>query len=285
MEEGNIIKKEEDNYPEKLKKTEEAPPDIKYRGKLRKEIFSHTLAVVGSRRMTSYGKKATEKIVREIASEGITIVSGFMYGIDATAHRAALSARGNTIAVMPCGVNVIHPSYQKDLYKEIEENGLILSEFEDNFPPDKWTYPKRNRIVVGISDATLVVEAAEGSGSLISADFAKKYNRKLFAVPGPIFNKNSQGTNRLIKEGATPVTSSLDILSFFGKDKKESLKVKREKLSKEEELILKALEEEPAEPDEITRRIKLPASKVSTGLSMLELKGFLEKKKGRYYPL
>ncbi len=284
MREIKTVQKEDEIYPERLKNTRDAPPFLRYKGDLDGEILEDTLAVVGSRRMTSYGKRATEALVRELAGEGITIVSGFMYGIDATAHRAALEAGGKTVAVMPCGINIVHPSYQKDLYEEIEEKGLILSEFEDDFPPAKWTYPKRNRIVVGLSSATLVVEAAEKSGSLISAELARENKRELFAVPGPIFNKNSQGTNDLIKRGAHLVSCASDILSFFKKDKDTSKEKKKEGLSKEEILILETLNEEPAETDEIKRRTDLPASKVNTLLSLLEIKGFIKKEGRKYFP-
>jgi DNA processing protein len=285
MEKEGIIKREETNYPSKLKKIDTPPSFLRYKGSFDEQIFKNTLAVVGSRRMTSYGKRATEKLVGEIAEEGITIISGFMYGVDATAHKAALNAGGKTIAVLPCGINIVHPSYQKKLYNEITEKGLILSEYEDDFPPERWTYPQRNRIVVGLADAVLVVEAMEKSGSLISSSLAKKYNRKLFAVPGPIFNATSKGTNMLIREGATLVTSTADILSFFDKSRKNRKREKIKELSSVEEKIVRFLEMEPSEIDEIVTRMKLPVAMVSTTLSMLELKGFLKKEGRKYYVL
>ena len=144
-------------YPGLLGKIPDSPKKLYYKGGWNQSIFENCLAVVGSRRMTSYGKLACQKIVQEIASSGITVVSGFMYGIDATAHRAALEGGGRTIAVMPCGVNIIHPAYQEKLYNDIlEKQGLIISEFEKDFPPANWTYPKRNRIVAGLSRAVLI---------------------------------------------------------------------------------------------------------------------------------
>ncbi len=214
MQKGEI-KIDSEKYPSLLAKTKNPPRRLRYRGAFDENIFQSTLAVVGSRKATGYGRVVTEKLVQELAKEGTTIVSGFMYGIDALAHRAALSVGGRTIAVMPCGVDVIHPEYQKSLFYEIEKKGLILSEFEDDFPPDKWTYPKRNRIVVGLSVATLVIEAAERSGSLISASFAKDYGRAVFAVPGEITSGVSRGTNKLIKKGAKIVTCAEDISYFF----------------------------------------------------------------------
>ncbi len=287
--EGEIHKKEK-NYPQRLREIPDAPSVLHYKGIFQENLFKNTLAVVGSRRMTSYGKRVTEYIVKELALSGITIVSGFMYGIDATAHNAALSVRGKTVAVLPCGVNIIHPAHQEKLYKEIVESGLILSEYEDNFPPDKWTYPRRNRIVVGLSLATLVVEAAKKSGSLISAEITKKYKRKLFAVPGPIFNKTSEGTNSLIKEGATPVTSPEDILSFFQKNGSLGKKGKKKdiflkKLGEKEKKVLKILKKEPQEADEIIKESGFSTSEINTILSTLEIEGFLKKEGRRYYIL
>jgi DNA processing protein len=270
-------------YPSKLKKIDSPPKSLQYKGVFNQEILHNTLAVVGSRRMTSYGKLATEKLVKDVASAGITIVSGFMYGIDATAHRAALDVGGKTIAVLPCGVDVIHPAHQKKLYNAVLENGFFLSEYKDNDLPDKWKYPQRNRIVVGISSAVLVIEAEEKSGTLISANLAKKYNKTLFAVPGPIFNKTSQGANSLLKEGALPVTSSQDILHFFKKDVKiEENKAKT--LSKEEQSILEAVKNEPLEKDELARKLNIPLTKLNSTISLLEIKDFIKKEGRKYYP-
>lgn len=274
---------EKKNFPKLLKEIPDAPPLLNYRGVVDENIFKDTLAVVGSRRMTNYGRRIIEEIVSRVASEGITIVSGFMYGVDATAHKTALDVDGKTIAVMPCGVDIVHPAYQKDLYKKIEKTGLMLSEFEDGHPPDKWTYPRRNRIVVGLSKATLVVEAEEKSGSLISASLATKYKRKLFAVPGPIFNPTSEGTNKLIKDNlAETVTSAKDILSFFEKEIEEKKKEKKNNLTKEEKKILGILEREQTEVDEMAKELNIPIAQLNTSLSMLCLKGII-KKEGRSY--
>src|SRR3989338_3241182 len=204
-------------YPTLLKNIGDPPKQLYYKGIWDSTIFEHCLAVVGTRRMTTYGKRVTEQLVGGIAVAGITIVSGFMYGIDAAAHRAALRVGGRTIAVMPCGIDMIHPPDQADLYKEIlDTGGLVLSEYEGNFQPLLWTYPKRNRIVAGLFQETLVVEAGEKSGSLITANFAKKYGRKLFVVPGPLTSSVSAGISELIRGGATVVTRAKDILDFYG---------------------------------------------------------------------
>ncbi|MDD4062220.1 MAG: DNA-processing protein DprA [Candidatus Pacebacteria bacterium] len=272
------------NYPSILKGIEDAPVALNYRGDFDESIFSDTLAVVGSRRITSYGKRVVEEIVSKVAKEGVTIVSGFMYGVDAAAHRAALSVGGKTIAVMPCGVDVIHPAYQRDLYKEIEEKGLILSEFDNGYPPSKWTYPKRNRIVVGLSKAVLAVEAEEKSGTLISVNLAVKYKRKLFAVPGSIFNPTSQGTNRIIKEGlAKSVLSAEEILSFFNKSSEKRSAKKVEGLSENEKKVFDVLKSEAMDANSICKIIEMNISQTNTTLSILCLKGIVKKDRGRYY--
>lgn len=272
------------NYPSVLRGIEDAPAVLNYRGEFDESIFRDTLAVVGSRRVTSYGKRVVEEVISKVAKEGVTIVSGFMYGVDATAHRAALSAGGKTIAVMPCGVDVIHPAYQKDLYKEIEEKGLILSEFDNGYPPSKWTYPRRNRIVVGLSKAVLAVEAEEKSGTLISANLAVKYKRKLFAVPGSIFSPTSEGTNRIIKEGlAESVLSAEEILSFFNKSLEKRSAKKVEGLSEDEKKVFNVLKSEAMDANSICKTMKMSVSQTNTTLSILCLKGVVKKERGKYY--
>ena len=212
----------EKKYPpalsEALKKLQlsSGPKKLYYKGNWDDKIFRDCLTVVGSRHLTSYGRRATEQIVTEIAAAGITIVSGFMYGGDEAAHSSAVKAGGKTIAVMPCGIDIISPEYQKNLYNEIlETGGLIISEYEGNFLPVNWSFAKRNRIVAGLSKAILVSEASLNSGSLITAGYAKKYGRKIFAVPGQITSEVSKGTIKLIKEGAEVVTEARDILKFY----------------------------------------------------------------------
>ncbi len=277
------IKISSSNYPERLKEICSPPKSLRFKGSFDKNLFENTLAVVGSRKITPYGKAVVEKLVYEIASYGITIVSGFMYGVDALAHQTAINANGKTIAVLPCGVDVIHPSYQQKLYQQVLENGFFLSEYEDNTKPEKWTYPKRNRIVVGISKATLVVEAEEKSGSMISASLAQKYNRKIFAIPGSIFSSRSSGTNYLLKNGASVVTSSSDILRFYGKEKKIEDIEDNSNISKDELLILQIIKENPSQTDEIVKKVKKDASFVAEILSTLEINGLVEKKGKMHY--
>ena len=288
---SNVVKFNDERYPRLLREIKSLPEILYYKGNWDSSIFENCLAVVGSRRMTTYGKLITNKLVSEIARAGITIVSGFMFGIDATAHKAAIDAGGRTIAVMPCGIGMIHPGYQEDLYKEIlEHKGLIISEFEGTHPPGLWTYPKRNKIVAGLSYATMVVEAGQKSGSLITAGLAKKYRRRLFAVPGPLTSALSKGVVQLIKEGAEIVTSAKDVLAGYDVDLEAGLVPARIKgLNELEQSIIKKLQEEPMEIDALTRSIgavhepPLHVSGIATTLSLMQIKGLVFEEGGKYY--
>jgi len=285
---GGVIEKENSKYPKVLKSIGDAPKQMYYKGNWNPELFERCLAVVGTRKMTSYGRHMTEQIVGEVASAGITIVSGFMYGIDAEAHKAALSAGGKTIAVMPCGIDVIHPEYQVDLHEEILDNGgLVISEYEGTHPALSWTFPRRNRIVAGLSKATLVVEAGEDSGALITANLAKKYGRKVFAVPNPLTSAVSQGVTRLLKEGATLVSSANDILQYYGLILKRDLGAPKSRLGKiEDELeqkIVEQLKKEAMEIDILARKLEIPAAKLGAAISMLQLQGYITKEQGKLY--
>jgi DNA processing protein len=289
---NNIVINDKD-YPKSLKKIgRDAPKQLHYKGEWNDEIFKNCLAVVGSRRMTTYGKQVTERIVSEAAAAGITIVSGFMYGVDATAHKAALNARGKTIAVMPCGIDLIHPEYQQDLYKEIlDNNGLVISEYEGAMQPSNWTYPRRNRIVAGLSKAVLVIEAGEKSGSLITANFAKKFKRKLFVIPGPITSENTKGIMELLKQGATPISSAENILDYY-KIKFQIPNSKLQTNSKSEisnskitieQKIIDQLKRESLEIDALARAFAVPVSKIGVTLSMMQLRGLIRQAGPKYY--
>jgi len=288
-------------YPKSLKEALKnlvgslGPKKLHYKGNWSNEIFENCLAVVGSRRLTYYGRKATEKIVTECASAGVTIVSGFMYGGDEAAHSAAvrcgLSGQGGkTIAVMPCGIDLIHPATQKKLYQEIlDTGGLIISEYPDMTQPQTFTYIQRDRIVAGLSKAVLVTEAALESGSLITASYAKKFGRKIFALPGPITSEVSKGTIKLIREGAYPVTEAKEILDFFG------LLPARRSLGKGgsnkvfstgdtlQDKIIDQLRREPLKADEMARLFAVPVAQLGTSLSLMQLRGFINLDNGKYY--
>ncbi len=282
-------------YPVLLKKALEVftaslgPKKLYYRGKWDSEIFKNCLAVVGSRRLTSYGRRATEQIAGEAAAMGVTIVSGFMYGGDEAAHSSAIKAGGRTIAVMPCGIDIIFPANQKELYNQIlENNGLIISEYPAGFKPINYSFVQRDRIVAGLSKAVFVTEAALESGSIITANYAKKYGRKIFALPGQIFSEVSKGTIKLMKEGAEPVSEANDILSFYKvlvSQKKESAsaKILAQKHDTLEQKIIDYLSRESMEIDSLARELSLPASQLGTTLTMMQLKGIINLDSGKYY--
>ena len=285
----NIITLRDKNYPALLRKIgKDAPEKIYYKGEWNNEIFENCLAVVGSRRLTSYGRKMTEQLVTEIAASGVTIVSGFMYGGDEAAHRAAAEVGGRTIAVMPCGIDVIHPEYQEELYNKIlEKDGLIISEYEGKFPPANWTYPRRNRIVAGLSKAVLIVEAGLNSGTLITAEFAKKFGRKIFAVPGPLTSEVSKGTLGLIRGGAEAVGSAEEILRYYkikGTIRENKGMIKEIKgVEGLEREIVNQLKKEPMEADGLARLLGMSVSKIGTTLSLMQLKGFINQEGGKYH--
>ena len=293
-----VITKGQKEYPALLQELGDAPKQLYYKGTWNPKLFESCLAVVGTRRMTSYGRRVTEELVGEIASQGITIVSGFMYGIDATAHKAALRVGGKTIAVMPCGIDIIHPSDQADLYKEVlDSGGLVISEYEGNFKPLLWTYPKRNRIVAGLSQATLVMEAGEKSGSLITANFAKKYKRKLFVVPGPLTSSVSFGIMQLIREGAAVATSAKDVLDFYKVKSQITIRQLADKFQTNpksqipnvnsentlERKILEQLHREPLEADQLARMLGVGIAPLGATLSTMQLAGIITEENNKYH--
>ncbi len=247
------------------------------------------LTVVGSRRFSSYGKEACEKLIAGLSGYEISIVSGLALGIDAIAHRSALKAGLHTIAVPGSGLDekVLYPATNKNLAKQIvEKGGLLLSEFEPDFKATTWSFPRRNRIMAGLSDAVLIIEAQERSGTLITARMALDYNKDLLAVPGSIFNTSSFGTNRLLTQGATPIVTSDDILTALHIEKKEenedALEESLKDCSEEEILIMNALTE-PIPRNELIRISKLPSEQVNSILSLLEIKGLIKETGGIIY--
>jgi DNA processing protein len=211
------------DYPCLLKEIRDPPTRLYYKGNFCTDIFSNCVSVVGSRNMSEYGRRVIDHIFSTL-DKSITIVSGFMTGVDAEAHKKAIKYGLKTIAVLPCGIDCIHPSNQTNLYNEILcTNGLILSEYPHDIKPEIWTYPRRDRIVAGLSKLTLVIEAASNSGSLITARLSNLYNRPVFVVPGSIFNPLSKGIIEITNEFAKTIDSGLCINEFLN-----SKTVKRE---------------------------------------------------------
>jgi DNA processing protein len=267
-------------YPRRLREIYDPPPVLYLRGDLKKED-DLAVSIVGSRKTSPYGRWITEKISRDLACQGITIVSGMARGIDAVAHMGAISAEGRTVAVLGCGVDVIYPPENKDLFREIIDHGAILSEFPMGSPPEGGHFPKRNRIISGLSLGVVVVQAGAKSGSLITAGYALEQGREIFAVPGNVGGASSQGTHRLIKEGAKLVESSEDILEEilpqWRKEKEGAREMERPGpvLSEEETALSELLTETPLHIDAIIRESGLEPGKVSSLLLNLELKGLL----------
>ena len=242
------------------------------------------LSVVGSRKNTRYGKDACEKLIAGLAGAPIVIVSGLALGIDSIAHRAAIAAGLKTIAFPGSGLSekVLYPASNVTLAKEIlAHGGSLISEYKPDFRATEWSFPQRNRLMAGLSHATLIVEATEKSGTLITARLALDYNREVFAVPGPINSSSSVGPNELIRQGATPVFESKHILEFFGlveDGEPETQKLPLD-LSENEQLILELLEE-PKSRDEIIESFEAPAHEINILLSALEIKGIIKEEYG-----
>lgn len=249
------------------------------------------ISVVGSRRHTAYGKQAAKRLSTELSRAGFAVVSGLAYGIDSVAHEATLRAGGITIAVLGNSLDdaSIHPKDHLQLSRRIQERGAILSEYPPITPASPGTFPARNRIVAGISHGTIVVEAAERSGSLITARLSLEANREVFAVPGSIFSPASTGTNRLIREGAKIVRNIGDILEEIpipeeSADRPEDTKKSAPSgLSVEENSVLAVLSHEPLEVDEIIKSSHCGTSVVSSALTMLELRGLAKDIGGSRY--
>lgn len=270
-----IITLKDKDYPILLKEIPDPPDKLYVLGEL-KEEDKISLSVVGSRKYTPYGERVTREIVVPLAEAGLTIVSGLALGIDSLAHKAALTAKARTVAILGSGIDQIYPVQNTKLAKEIlAKGGAIISEFPIGTPAFPYNFPKRNRIIAGMTLATLVIEASVDSGSLITARQALEYNRDVFAVPGSIYNQNSFGPNNLIKMGAKTVCSAQDILTEL------ALEVKTKKLSarqilpdtKEERIILQWLNNGPIHIDKIVKVTGLDIKTANSTLIMMEMKG------------
>ncbi len=285
---GDIITIKDANYPKRLREIYDPPPILYIRGNL-KEDDELAISIVGSRKTNPYGRWITEKISRELARNGITIVSGMARGIDAIAHMGAISEGGRTIAVLGCGIDVIYPSENRALFKEIIDHGAILSEFPMKSLPEGGHFPRRNRIISGLSLGVVVVQASQGSGSLITANYALEQGREVFAIPGNVGAEGSRGTNLLIKQGARLVESSEDILEEilpqWKREKEEEGEKKRPKidLSEDERIIYELLDENPLHIDTIIRESGFDAGKVSSLLLDLELRGLISQWPGKCF--
>ena len=261
-------------YPTSLREIADPPPVLYVRGDL-SPADDWAIAVVGTRRASTYGRQATERIVSDVARAGVTVVSGLARGIDTYAHRAALAAGGRTIAVLGSGLDRLYPEENRALAAQIELSGAVLSEFPLGTPPDAMNFPRRNRIVSGLARATLVVEADVKSGAMITATQAAEQGRDVFAVPGSIFSPFSSGPHQLIREGAKIVTDATDILEELHLTAVVEQRATREALPADptEAALLRLLSDEPTHVDDLTRAAEFPSSTVTATLTILELKG------------
>jgi len=285
---GTILTFKEDAYPKRLRDIYDPPALLYVRGELKKED-ELAVAIVGSRKTSLYGRWITEKVSQELARYGVTIVSGMARGIDSVAHKGAISGGGRTIAVLGCGVDVIYPSENRNLFHQIINQGAILSEFPMGSPPEGGHFPRRNRIISGLSIGVAVVQASAESGSLITAGYALEQGREVFAVPGNVGAEGSRGTNRLIKEGAKLVETSEDILEDilpqWTRERETIQKVEPPKrdLNEEEMALYQLLGETPVHIDVIIRESRFDPGRVSSLLLDLELKGLISQWPGKCF--
>ena len=280
----DIYKLKPEQFPEGLNEIPQPPKTLYIRGKLPSENMMY-LAVVGSRKYTSYGKDICEKLIRGLKGYPIVIVSGLAIGIDTIAHKAALENGLTTISFPGSGLdnNILYPRANIKLAQEIvNKGGCLISEFEPNAISQLYFFPQRNRLMAGISKAVLIIEAEEKSGTLITARMAVDYNRDVLAVPGSAFSSNSNGTNGLIKQGATPVINSADILEALGfevaKDKMSD-KEKYADCGKDEMKIIELLRE-PMERNDLIRELGMNIGEANALLSIMEIKDLIKEELG-----
>jgi len=266
----------DENYPQRLKEIDQPPPVLYLRGEILAED-QFAIAIVGTRRVTPYGRQVTEELATSLAAGGFTIVSGLARGVDSIAHQAALRAGGRTLAVLGSGVDKIYPPEHRTLAKQIIGSGAIISDYAPGTPPESSNFPPRNRIISGLALAVVVVEAGNISGALITAEFAAEQGREVFALPGNIYAPQSKGTNKLIQQGAHPLLSAQDILQALNLSRVSQHKRALKALPSDEieAALLSALGVEPQHVDEIRNQTGLPVEKVSSTLVIMELKGMV----------
>lgn len=274
----------DEDYPKLLREINQSPPVLYVKGKLLpSDEFS--VAMVGTRRVSPYGQQIARDASIFLAGHGLTIVSGLARGVDGLAHQNALKAGGRTIAVLGSGVDVIYPPEHRMLAEAIVENGAVISDYPMGTQPEGINFPPRNRIISGLSLATIVVEAGERSGALITADFAVDQGRDVFAVPGNILSPVSKGTNWLIQNGAYPMVSPQDVLDVLNLSEVEAIQTARQVLPADptEAKILNIVNYEPTHIDDISNAVGYPIEKVSAALTMMELKGMVQHVGGMRY--
>ena len=270
-----FLGRSEPGFPPLLRAIHDPPVGLFLRGAAGPELLSRpAVAIVGARACSPYGSQVARTLARELAGAGLLVISGLARGIDGAAHRGALEAGEPTVAVLGCGIDRDYPASHRELARSVAAGGLIVSEYAPGVEPAPWRFPARNRIVAGLGAATIVVEARERSGALITADLALEEGREVFAVPGEITSSLSQGTNALLRTGATPLTSAGDVLEALGLERTAQPPVPAEA-----EPILKQL---PATADELARTTGLGTGALAAQLAELELSGLVVEAEGTY---
>lgn len=283
----------DDRYPPLLRRLHDAPPCLYVLGSV-EENDERAIAIVGTRKPSDYGRRVAYRIASEIASLGFTVISGLAEGIDTAAHKGALDSGGRTFAILGCGLDVIYPKSNKELARRVTEKGALLTEFPLGTKPQGWHFPQRNRIISGISLAVTIVEAPLNSGALITADWAAEQGREVFVVPGPVDQPSFEGNHRLLREGARVFTSVSDMMDELGIttfQKPQIAKthaslegqIKLPDLSPPETKIWSVLTSEWKHADDIVRESQLTTGEVLSALTLLELKGMVERTEGNRY--
>jgi DNA processing protein len=269
------------SFPPRLRAIHDPPPGLFLRGDAASDVLAQPcVAVVGARSCSSYGAQVARTLGRELAAAGLVVVSGLARGIDGEAHRGALEAGGVTVAVLGCGIDRDYPASHRDLAARIADSGLVVSEYAPGVEPAPWRFPARNRIVAGLCAATVVVEAREASGALITADLALEEGRDVFAVPGEITSALSAGTNALLRLGAVPLTSAADVLSALGVE--AAVSEPPATATGPAADVLAVIRDAPVGADELVRVTGRSAGEVAVALSELELAGLVSEADGLY---
>jgi DNA processing protein len=281
-----VITWEDEQYPERLRTIDQSPPVIYVKGKILLDD-DWAVGIVGTRRVTAYGRQVTEELAAYLANNHITVISGLARGVDAAAHQAVLKAGGRTLAVLGCGVDVIYPPEHKKMADTIVENGALISDYPPGTAPESSNFPPRNRIISGLARAVVVVEAGIESGALITARYAVEQGREVFAVPGSIYAPMSKGTNKLIFDGAAPLLKMDDVLHSLDVEKVQAYKQARLFLPADdmEKKILAELGDEPVHIDEIRAGADISAADAISKLTILELTGHVKNVGGMNYVL
>jgi DNA processing protein len=266
--------------PELLRQIHDPPKALFLRGRGDVGLLSRpAVAIVGARACSAYGAQVARMLGRELAAVGLVVVSGLARGVDAEAHRGALEADGITVAVLGCGIDRDYPAAHAELARRIGERGLVVSEYEPSVEPAPWRFPARNRIIAGLAAATVIVEARERSGALITADFALEDGRDVFAVPGEITGALATGTNRLLRQGAIPLTSTADVLEVFGLDRASQPATK---VGPAAAAVLERLADGALTADELAQATGAGAAELAAALVELELAGAAIESDGVY---